>query len=369
MSALLMIVLTIGAAPPQPSALDAMKPEEILSLLNKPRAHGECERALLILWRQKREGDPPAAPKFPFTPLQARAYQLDYARWAGLPRTVTNGDGITLMLIPPGTFRMGSPAQEKGRAKDEEPVTVTLTMPFYLAKHELTIAQFRRFVERTGHVTDGERNNGGHAHDEKAVWINRPGTSWKKPGYAGKFTLLDNHPVVHVSHDDATAFCRWATSRGDSRLRYTLPTEAQWEWACRAGSDQRFWWGDGLDHVSRRANVGDKSLKRIHPQWPRTTVEGDDEHPYVAPVGTYAANAWFLHDVIGNVWEFCSTKSGPYPKGPVKDPGDLDQKRGFAVRGGGWSNEIHDCRCATRNADPPRFCHSNLGFRVALVLP
>jgi formylglycine-generating enzyme required for sulfatase activity len=157
--------------------------------------------------------------------------------------------------------------------------------------------------------------------------------------------------------------------RGGSRLRYGLPTEAQWEWACRAGSDKRFWWGDGLDNVSRRANVGDKALERLHPQWPRTIVDEDDGHAFVAPVGSYAANAWFLHDMIGNVWELCSTRSGPYPKGPVKDPGDLDSKRGYAVRGGGWSNEVHDCRCATRQADPPRFCHSNLGFRVALVLP
>jgi len=265
---------------------------------------------------------------------------------------------------------MGSPADEKGRAKDEEPVAVTLTKPIYLGAHELTVGQFRNFVEQTRHVTDGERNGGGNAHDEKAVWIHRQGTWWKKPGYAGPYRMRDDHPVVHVSHTDATAYCRWATALGGGRLRYALPTEAQWEWACRAGSDKRFWWGDDLDKISRYANVGDKALKRTHPQWPRTIVPEDDGHAFVAPVGSYQSNGWGLHDMIGNVWEFCSTKSGPYRRGPVKDPvGDLDEKRGFAVRGGGWSNEVHDCRCATRQADPPRFCHSNLGFRVALVLP
>ena len=154
----------------------------------------------------------------------AHDYQAAYARWAGLPVRVTNGDGITLVLVPPGTFRMGSPAQEKGRSKDEEAFTATITRPFYLGKHELTVGQFRRFVERTSHVTDGERNGGGNAHDEKAVWKHRPGTSWKKPGFAGPYKMRDDHPVVHVSHDDATAYCRWATIRGGSRLRYALPT-------------------------------------------------------------------------------------------------------------------------------------------------
>jgi formylglycine-generating enzyme required for sulfatase activity len=148
-----------------------------------------------------------------------------------------------------------------------------------------------------------------------------------------------------------------------------LPTEAQWEWACRAGSAARYWWGAEEDTTGKVANVGDRSLKRMHPDWPRTVMAMDDGHAFVAPVGFYRANAFGLHDMLGNVWELCSTRYGPYPKGPVTDPVDGDPKRGFAVRGGGWSNMAGDVRCATRNADPPHFCHSNLGFRAALVLP
>jgi formylglycine-generating enzyme required for sulfatase activity len=182
--------------------------------------------------------------------------------------------------------------------------------------------------------------------------------------------LRDEHPVVHVSHADSRAFCRWlereAPIESAKMMKYGLPTEAQWEWACRAGSDTRFWWGPLEDTTGKVANVGDRRLKRVHPHWPRSVMSMDDGHAFVAPVGSYRANPFGLHDMLGNVWEFCSTRSGAYPRRSVTDPGDIDPKRGFAVRGGGWSNVATDVRSATRNADPPHFCHSNLGFRVAL---
>jgi len=314
--------------------------------------------------------DPPSI-KFPFDASSARRYQQEYAKGRDLSVEFVNRLGIQFRLIPPGTFRMGSPADEPGRKDDEQLHEVTLTRPFYLAKHEVTVGQFRRFVEATKYRTDGEKNGGGHAHDAKAVWIHRPGTHWLKPGYAGPFEMKDEHPVVHVSHTDALAFCRWLNAQPASKEpkgTYDLPTEAQWEWACRAGSATRFWWGADEDKTGKVINVGDRSLKRVHPEWPRTTMPMDDGFPFPAPVGSYGANGFGLHDMLGNIWEFCSTRYGPYPKGPVTDPGDGDPKRGFAVRGGGWSNIAADARCATRNADPPHFCHSNLGFRVALQL-
>ena len=100
-----------------------------------------------------------------------------------------------MMEVPAGTFVMGSPKEEPGHGAggyDETPHEVTLSRPFYLAKHEVKVGRFRRFVEATKHVTDGDRSGGGHAHDEKAVWKHRPGTNWRKPGYAGKFELKDS---------------------------------------------------------------------------------------------------------------------------------------------------------------------------------
>lgn len=319
---------------------------------------------------QEKKTNAPAPPAFPFSAAAAAKYQQEYAAWLGVPATIANEAGHEFVLIPPGNFLMGSPADEPGRTTndDEHQFPVGLTRPFYLSRHETTIGQFRAFVERTQHVTDGEKTGGGHAHDERAVWEHRPGVNWRRPGYAAPLALVDRHPVVHVSHADAVAYCAWLNAGETNQVRYSLPTEAQWEWACRAGAATRFSWGSDLDTTGKVANVGDQQLKAVHPNWPREIMPMNDGHAFLAPVGSYRANGFGLHDMLGNVWEFCSSRVGPYPRAASNDPGDFSTDRGFAVRGGGWSNMPHDCRCATRNADPPHFCHSNLGFRVAIAL-
>ncbi len=299
----------------------------------------------------------PVPPAFPFDAAAARSYREEYAAAAGLPLSIPSP--ATMVLIPPGTFRMGSPPDEPGRKPDETLHEVTLTRPFYLSAEEVTVGQFRAFVAETGHVTEVEKSGGGNAHDAKAVWKHTPGTSWLQPGYAGPFSGSDRHPVVHVSLLDALAFCRWLQRRHPvPGWTWGLPTEAEWEWACRAGS--------GGPSNGGGVNAGDRALKAVHPEWPRRTVDEDDGHAFSAPVGRTRPNAFGLHDMLGNVWEFCSTRHGPYPQGPSTDPGDLGDRESYDVRGGGWSNEPADVRCAVRNADPPKFGHSNLGFRMAL---
>lgn len=326
---------------------------------------------------KKPSTEPPVPPKFPFDRTAAIAYQRAYSEWSGLPLELRNADGGHFVLVPPGEFLMGSPNDEPGHQEssyDETQHPVRLTRPFYLSRYETTVEEFSRFVRATGFLTDGEKNGGGNAHDALAVWKHRAGTSWRRPGFAGPFELSDRQPVVHVSHFDARTYCRWLSDADPApesvpRPRYGLPTEAQWEWACRAGAATRFWWGNDVDDTGKRLNVGDERLKLVQPQWPRETMPMNDGFAFPAPVGQYEANPFGLHDMLGNVWEFCSTHYGPYPEGLNIDPGDLDLKRGFAVRGGGWSNTANDARCATRNADPPHFCHSNLGFRVSIQLP
>lgn len=334
-------------------------------------------RVLQVALEKSPQTEPPAAPAFPFDAATAQKYQQQYAEWSGLPLELTDSGGMRFVLVPPGEFQMGSPDDEPGHKEssyDETRHPVRLARPFYLSRYETTVKQFGRFVQSTGFLTDGEKNGGGNAHDNRAVWKHRPGTSWRSPGFAGPFELSDQQPIVHVSHFDARMFCRWLRDSDPApectpQLRYDLPTEAQWEWACRAGAGTRYSWGNDVDDTGKRLNVGDQRLKQLQPQWPRETMPMNDGFAFPAPVGTYQANAFGLHDMLGNVWEFCSTHYGPYPNELSVDPGDLDPKRGFAVRGGGWSNSANDVRCATRNADPPHFCHSNLGFRVSIQLP
>ncbi|MDA1018431.1 MAG: SUMF1/EgtB/PvdO family nonheme iron enzyme, partial [Planctomycetota bacterium] len=351
---------------------------KIHAALTTPSGRRVAEDLIRLLLELPSSGPrPPAAPEFPFDAQTADRYQKANSRWIGLPVEFTNSLGIKFRLVPPGEFVMGSPADEPGHDSpyDESQHPVRLTRPFYLAAHETTLAQFREFVTANEYVTDGERNGGGHAHDEQAVWKHRPGTSWKQPGFAGPFQSRDNMPVVHASHSDATAFCEWLNRRTTPvaktsvHVEYGLPTEAQWEWACRAGSAHQYWWGTSVDTTGKVLNVGDRTLKAVHPKWPRDVMPMTDGHAFIAPVGSYRANAFGLHDMLGNVWEFCGTRYGTFSKTLTVNPGDLELSRGFAVRGGGWSNIPTDARCASRNADPPHFCHSNLGFRVAIQLP
>ncbi|OAI47224.1 hypothetical protein AYO44_09905 [Planctomycetaceae bacterium SCGC AG-212-F19] len=349
----------------------------VLQPLKKAAAPGVKEAAIAQALQRQPASEPPSAPKFPFDAAVARRYQEDYAKWLGVPVEFANDLGMTFRLVPPGTFLMGAPDEEVGRSREYDDAPqhqVTLTRAFYLSKHETTVGQFRRFVEATSYVTDVEKKGGGNAHDAKAVWEHRPGTQWRKPGFAGPFELKDEHPIVHVSWTDSKNFCAWLNTsfRRDpkgSAPAYDLPSEAQWEWTCRAGSGTRYWWGADEDTTGKVINCGDKTLKKIQPEWPRTIMPMDDGHAFLAPVGSYQANAFGLHDMLGNVWEFCADRYVVYGKDPVTDPVGNDEKRGYCVRGGGWSNEAKDCRCASRNADPPHFGHSNLGFRVALQLP
>lgn len=358
----MMAFMLLLVVQPEPSR------DDLLKLLDSEAGQKSAEQVLAKLVKLPPRAKPPAAPEFPFSADKAAAYQKAYADAAGLPLSFRNGLGMTFVLVPPGTFLLGSPENEPNRLANERQVRVTLTKPFYLGKHEVTVGQFKAFVAATNHVTDVEKKGGGHAHDAQAVWIHREGTNWKKPGYAGAYTQRDDHPVVHVSYTDSKAFCAWLSQR-DPATTFALPTEAQWEWACRGGSGARFWWGTDEDTTGKVINAGDKTLKRVHPDWPRVVMAMDDGHAFCAPVGSYRANGWGLHDMLGNVWEFCGSRSGPYPKEAATDLGDLGRGQSFAVRGGGWSNTAADCRCATRNSDPPHFGHSNLGFRVALPLP
>ncbi len=263
-----------------------------------------------------------------------------------------------MVALPAGTFWMGSPGTETGRANDEGPQhRAEITRPFAIARHEITVQQYRRFVDSTGYRTDAE-NKGGCFYFA-GEWQAAPGKHWRAPP---GFDQDADHPVVCVSYNDSLAYARWLAQQ--TGHAYRLPTEAEWEYATRAGHETSRPWGDDPDGACELANVADRTLKQLHGgDWPEHACF--DGYPYTAPVGSFGANAFGLYDAIGNVWEWtCSAYSHRYD--------GLEQECAIAAgsvprvfRGGSWYNFPSWARSAARSAFGPEFRAAILGFRVA----
>jgi formylglycine-generating enzyme required for sulfatase activity len=273
---------------------------------------------------------------------------------------LTNSLGMKLRRIPPGTFLMGSPAGEDGRHDDEDLHDATISRAFFLGDREVTVGQFRAFVAATGYRTDAERDrNGGCAYDaKKSRFVRGTAYSWRNPGWE----QTDDHSVVNVSWNDAVAFCAWLSRKEGGT--YDLPTEAEWEYACRAGTLSRFATGEETESLLGAANVADASARRLFPSW--TTTRGADGFVFTAPAGRFRPNAWGLYDMHGNVWEWCADWYGLYPRSAVRDPRGPSQGPGRILRGGSWFGSPRHCRSANRFHQPPSVSNVCFGFRVAL---
>ena len=222
--------------------------------------------------------------------------------------------GFSFVPIPSGTFEMGTATRDVERIKpdadwffadfvldrreSEIPQhSVTITKPIEMSAHEVTVGQFRQFVEATGYKSTAEREGEGYGwwHGE---WLAGPRFHWRDPG----FTQTDDHPVCNVSWNDATAFCRWLSAKAGAT--YRLPTEAEWEYACRAGTTTLFSTGDDPNSLQGAANLADASMRQAQTSisW---VVGWDDGFANTAPVGSYQPNAFGLYDMHGNAWEWC----------------------------------------------------------------
>jgi formylglycine-generating enzyme required for sulfatase activity len=281
--------------------------------------------------------------------------------------TLSDGTrGPAMVVIPAGEFQMGSPEGEAGRNSDERRHRVKIGQAFALGQYEVTVGEFKRFAEATSYRTDAEKNAGGkegcliaYREGSQSKYGYQAGYSWKNPN----FKQGDDHPVVCVSWNDAVAYVKWLSKEmGQS---YRLPTEAEWEYAARAGTTGARYWGDDPNQACRYASVADQTAKQtfldlaIH--------ECTDSYVYTAPVGAFQPNSWKLYDMLGNVWEWtCSVYSKDYD-GPEQKCADKNTTDSLVVRGGSWNFDPVVVRSARRwDVPTPRYCF--LGFRLARSL-
>jgi formylglycine-generating enzyme required for sulfatase activity len=290
------------------------------------------------------------------TPILAR-------RKVDRPSGFAESIGIKVLPLPAGSFWMGSPDSDKKAQVDEKPRhRVTIPAGRGLSAHEITVGQFRRFVDDANYRTEAERDGKGGYGYEETTWKQDPKFTWRNPG----FDQSEDHPVVDVSWNDAAEFCRWLT-RKDGRT-YRLPTEAEWEYACRAGTETRYSNGDDDEGLARVGNVMDASAKRRLPHV--RTIEADDGYTFTAPVGRFERNPWGFFDMHGNVWEWCLDYYARdyYKNSPAADPRGPAWAKDRVYRGGSWTlGGGWDCRSANRHGYDPSFRGLNMGFRVARV--
>ncbi len=295
---------------------------------------------------------------------------------------VANSIGQKLVLIPAGEFMMGTAEtieeldtafpgynlkKRSHLCDDEKTHRVRITKPFYLGIHEVTIGQFKQFIKDADFKTEAERDGkGGYAIDVKTgKFDKKPEFSWRNPGWV----QTDNHPIVNVTWADAVAFCNWLSKKEGKT--YRLPTEAEWEYACRAGTKTRYHSGDDPETLIKVANIADASGEKLgklqYRDWAQFALKGSDGYTHTAPVGSFKPNAFGLYDMHGNVWEWCSDWYGEdyYSKSPAEDPKGPERGGMRVRRGGAWHTFPLWVRASFRNNNTPESRYFNLGFRVA----
>ena len=291
---------------------------------------------------------------------------------------ITNSIGMKLQRIPAGEFLMGSEKtpdelSERFEGKDSEEFLhlrplhkVVITKSFYLGSYEVTVGQFKQFVRETGYETDAERDGqGGCGHNEATGFRSelRPEYNWRNNG----FVQTDDHPVVNVSWNDAVAFCVWL-SKKESKA-YRLPTEAEWEYACKARSATLYCHGDDAERLREVANVADKALMAMikRPlQYSWKAISSDDGYVSTSPVGQFKPNSFGLFDMHGNVEEWCADWYDEHYYGASQgnDPQGPTTGRFRVCRGGSWLGGSLPTMSAHRGFSPPESRFDSLGFRV-----
>ena len=277
-------------------------------------------------------------------------------------------EGPAMVVVPGGTFRMGDNRGGRDMRSSEQPVhEVSLEAPFALGQFEVTVGQFRRFVSETGYVTRAEREGGCSLRDAGGkAWKRDPHRRWNEPG----FPQGEGHPVVCVVLEDAEAYIDWLSGR--TGARYRLPTEAEWEYAARAGTTESRYWGDDPDAACPFANGADRRMAAKYPNWP--TANCDDGYLYTAPTGTYRPNRFGLYEMLGNAGEWTTDcwhenyDSAPQDNSAWLEAGSGDCNLLRVVRGGSWFDVPRLLRSADRLKVDTDGANISLGFRLARAL-
>ncbi len=303
----------------------------------------------------KSEIPPPAVA--PLDAERAKAIQARWAKYLKVPLVTANSIGMKLVLIPPGEFTMGSPKEQieeelktpgiEGWYKDRLPGEgpqhrVRITRPFYFGRYAVTQEEYQRVMG----VNPSEFSATGKSNDKVA------GEETKR------------FPVEQVSWDDAVEFCRKLSEMPEEKAAgqtYLLPSEAQWEYACRAGGTGRFSFSSGRNGISKESE--ERELSEYG--WFNGNSGGMPHR-----VGLKRAGTWGLYDMQGNVWEWCQDRCDKeyYAQSPTDDPADSLEGSNRVYRGGSWYDAARQCRSAHRGDDGPGHRDGNLGFRVCRVL-
>ena len=265
-----------------------------------------------------------------------------------------------MVWVPETKFMLGDVAGD-GSA-NEQPAHLVRVGDFLISKHEVTNQEYFTFAKETGKHLPEWIEPGGQYHYQTGT-----DDFYKKIG-PGLYAL--DHPVVGVSWQDAVAYCEWLSKK--TSLRYRVPTEAEWELAAQGGKEKiKYSWGNGSPQVAQGGNVADEALKSVLPDWPTIWRAYNDKYVYTSPVKKFSANTLGLHDMTGNVWEWCSDwfDENYYQKKVMKSPQGPSRGTERVIRGGSWSDTPAKLRISHRRGMPPTFRSNNLGFRVVATPP
>ncbi len=246
-----------------------------------------------------------------------------------------------LIYVKGGQFTMGDDL----RSEEERPAHVVNLSGFYIGKYEVTVAQFREFIEKSAYVTDAEKEGLSYVWDGANLIYGKNGVTWRDDVYGNRRVNEEDHPVIHVSRNDAEAYCKWLSQQ--TGKKYRLPTEAEWEYAAKGGiRHDKFIFSGG----NEMGNVG----------W-YAGNSGQKTHP----VGKKKPNGLGVYDMSGNVWEWCSDWYALYKPDTVTNPQGPATGENGILRGGAWRFFDTRTRCTSRRDTQPAFNGSGIGFRVA----